>query len=101
LPIFMMGAMFYFQPAPEEPAATTAHVPQTATSATPAAMTNLNDSLKTAAISQVELKNKELRLVISTLGGQISTVELNEYKAYNRSEETNDKNLLLDRKSVV
>lgn len=93
--LIMMGAMFYFQPATEEPTAASAQVSQTSQANIPAAMSNLNDSLKTAAISQVELKNEQLRLVVSTLGGQISTVELNEYKAYNKASDKNDKNLLL------
>ena len=56
---------------------------------------NLNDSVKTASIQQIELKNKELTLGISTLGGQISKVQLNEYKAYNKKIDVNDKLLLV------
>ena len=63
--------------------------------AKPAIVTNLNDSLKTTSIQQVELKNKELTVAISTLGGQLSTVQLNEYKAYNKVSDINDKKLLL------
>lgn len=99
--LILMGFMFYFQnkQATEEQQAaakaqTTSAVPQN-TAVKPAAVSNLNDSVKTASIQQVQLKNKELTLGINTLGGQISRVQLNEYKAYNRSTDTNDKDLLL------
>lgn len=99
--LILMGFMFYFQnkQATEEQQAaakaqTTSAVTQN-TAVKPAAVSNLNDSVKTASIQQVQLKNKELTLGINTLGGQISTVQLNEYKAYNRSTDTNDKDLLL------
>lgn len=99
--LILMGFMFYFQnkQATEEQQAaakaqTTSAVSQN-TAVKPAAVSNLNDSVKTASIQQVQLKNKELTLGINTLGGQISTVQLNEYKAYNRSTDTNDKDLLL------
>ncbi|MBW8359380.1 MAG: membrane protein insertase YidC [Weeksellaceae bacterium] len=94
--LIMMGAMFYFQPSPTDEQST--NKPQTAQVqnqiASPAAVSNLNDSLNTNSIKQVQLKNKELTLVVSTLGGQISTVELNEYKAYNKATDVNDKKLL-------
>ena len=98
--VIIMGAMFYFQNKQQteqqlkevqKPTAVTQSAPVTK----PAIATNLNDSVKTTSIQQVELKNKELTLAISTLGGQLSTVELNEYKAYNEKTDINDKKLLL------
>lgn len=99
--MILIGFMFYFQnkQANEEQLKNQenkAKVTQVQNNATkPALVTNLNDSLKTASIQQVQLKNKELTIAVNSLGGQISTVQLNEYKAYNRNTDTNDKNLLL------
>ena len=100
--MILMGAMFYFQNKQAKDqklveATKTEKVSpaSTANNVKPAMVTNLNDSLKTASIQQVELKNKELTLGISTLGGQISKVQLNEYKAYNKKTDTNDKELLI------
>ena len=100
--LILMGGMFYFQnkQAKEQQlkdAENKAKVTQTVQNSPtkPAIVTNLNDSVKTASIQQVELKNKDLTLAISTLGGQISTVQLNQYKAYNRTTDKNDKQLLL------
>src|SRR5690606_9748293 len=100
--LILIGAMFYFQnkQATEQQLINAQNPAQTASAATapatkPAVITNLNDSLKTTSIQQVQLKNKELTLSVSSLGGQISTVQLNEYKAYNRKTDANDKELLL------
>ncbi|WHF51047.1 membrane protein insertase YidC [Chryseobacterium gotjawalense] len=100
--MIIMGAMFYFQnkQATEQQlkeAKNKTEVKQTAPAnvTKPAMVTNLNDSVKTTSIQQVELKNKELTLEISTLGGQLTTVELNQYKAYDKKTDVNDKKLLL------
>ena len=100
--MILIGAMFYFQnkQAKEQQlkdAQNKTAVSQkvAANNAKPAIVTNLNDSVKTASIQQIELKNKELTLGISTLGGQISKVQLNEYKAYNKKTDVNDKPLLV------
>ncbi|MEC5157694.1 membrane protein insertase YidC [Chryseobacterium sp. MP_3.2] len=99
--MILIGAMFYFQnkqaaDLKANPANTTSTVSTAAPVNTkPAMVTNMNDSVKTASIQQVQLKNKELTLGISTLGGQISTVQLNEYKAYNPKTDSNDKELLI------
>lgn len=98
--LLLIGVMFYFQNKQskeqdlkkvENATATTKNTNTTK----PAVISNLNDSVKTASIQQVQLKNKELSLEISTLGGQLSTVELNQYKAYNKDTDANDKRLLL------
>ncbi len=99
--LIVMGAMMYFQSKeqPEQPPVnkTVTQAPNEATK--PATITNLNDSVQTTSIQQVELKNKELTLSISTLGGQLSSVKLNEYHAYNPKSDTNDKDLLLFQKN--
>ena len=100
--VLVMGAMFYFQNKQQteqqlreaqNPTPITQTVPNPATK--PAAAINLNDSVQATSIQQIALKNKELTLAISTLGGQLSTVELNDYKAYNKKTDVNDKKLLL------
>jgi YidC/Oxa1 family membrane protein insertase len=100
--LILIGAMFYFQNkqtteqlAKDAKNKTTISQTAPVNATKPAMATNLNDSLKTASISQVQVKNKELTIDISTLGGQISTVQLNEYKAYNKKSDVNDKELLL------
>ncbi|MGZ5209752.1 MAG: YidC/Oxa1 family insertase periplasmic-domain containing protein, partial [Kaistella sp.] len=100
--MILIGAMFYFQnkQATEQQLFEAQNQAKTAqntiaNSTKPAVVTNLNDSVKATSIQQVQLKNKELSLGISTLGGQISTVQLNEFKAYNRQTDRNDKQLLL------
>ncbi len=100
--MIIIGAMFYFQNKQQteqqlrEAANPTQVTQPTPTNATkPAIATNLNDSVKATSIQQVALKNKELTVAISTLGGQLSTVELNQYKAYNQKTDVNDKKLLL------
>mgnify|MGYP003607872214 CR=1 FL=1 len=100
--LILIGAMFYFQnkQAQEQELLDAQNKTQTTQSAVqnttkPALATNLNDSVKTTSIQQVQLKNKELTVGISTLGGQITTVQLNEYKAYNKNTDKNDKDLLI------
>lgn len=100
--LILIGVMFYFQnkQAKEQELKQaenkTQVVNKTANNAAkPALVTNLNDSVNTTSIQQIELKNEELTLGISTLGGQLSTVELNEFKAYNKVSDVNDKKLLL------
>ncbi|WP_304343451.1 membrane protein insertase YidC [Chryseobacterium koreense] len=100
--MLLIGFMFYFQNKQQneeqlKEGEKSAKITQTVQQnpAKPAIATNLNDSVKTASIQSIELKNKELTLGISTLGGQISTVQLNEYKAYDKAADKNDKPLLL------
>ncbi|WP_297984857.1 membrane protein insertase YidC [uncultured Chryseobacterium sp.] len=98
--MILIGFMFYFQNKQQteeqlrnQDKAKVTQVQNPVTK--PAIATNLNDSLKTSSIQQVLLKNKELTVSVNSLGGQISTVQLNEYKAYNKTTDTNDKPLLL------
>lgn len=99
--MLIIGAMFYFQNKNaqeqqlKEAQNTTQAAPATSNATKPAVVANLNDSVQATSIQQVQLKNKELTVSISTLGGQLSTVELNEYKAYNKNTDVNDKKLLL------
>jgi len=99
--MLIIGAMFYFQNKNaqeqqlKEEQNTTQAAPAAPNATKPAVVANLNDSVQATSIQQVQLKNKELTVSISTLGGQLSTVELNEYKAYNKNTDVNDKKLLL------
>lgn len=100
--MILIGAMFYFQnkQAQEQQLKEAENKIQVVAKPTtevtkPAIVTNLNDSVKANSIQQITLKNKELTIALSTLGGQLSTVELNEYKAYNPKTDINDNKLLL------
>ena len=42
---------------------------------------NINATVNAAAIKNVTVKNKELTLEFASLGGQLSSVEINQYKA--------------------
>ena len=93
--LILMGGMFYFQNRDsqrlaEEQAqkAKTEQVVKTNTQ--PTIATNINDTVTTNAIKNVNLQNDQLNLEFSTLGGQLSKVELNEYKAYNQNTDEAD-----------
>lgn len=92
--LILMGAMFYFQnKQQEELAAQEAAKPKTTqvtAAAKPAVATNLNGNVTPGSIQTVNLKNDELNLEFSSLGGQISKVELNNYKAYNEKTDNAD-----------
>ncbi len=82
----MLGAMFYFQDKQNKDAAANANQPKveqaaTAPGALPAATQITQDSL--AKVQTVRLENDELILDFSTLGGQLSQVELRKFQAYN------------------
>lgn len=85
--VILIGAMLYFQnkqvneeaelqsqKAKTEKAAAKTQITQAAT---------INGNVKPAAIQTANLKNEELNLEFSSLGGQLSKVELVKYKAYN------------------
>lgn len=92
--LILMGAMFYFQNKQQkELAAQEAAKPKTTqvtAAAKPAVATNLNGNVTPGSIQTVNLKNDELNLEFSSLGGQISKVELNNYKAYNEKTDNAD-----------
>lgn len=92
--LILMGAMFYFQNKQQkELAAQEAAKPKTTqvtAAAKPAVATNLNGNVTPGSIQTVNLKNDELNLDFSSLGGQISKVELNNYKAYNEKTDNAD-----------
>lgn len=87
----LFGMMFYFQNKQANEAAeleaTNPKKEQVQTAAKPAAVTNINTNVKPSSIQTVNLQNDELKLEFSSLGGQLSKVELNKYKAYNRKDD--------------
>lgn len=88
--LILMGVMFYFQSKqkPEEHAKT-----QVTQSAQKSNAAQLQNNANAAGIQKVQLKNDLLTVDFSTLGGQISTVRLNKFNAFD--EKTKDKPLLL------
>lgn len=97
----LLAGMFYFQKKqakkPQE-TETKAKTEQTVTPKTTVA-TNLNAPVNTASIQTVSLKNKELTLQFSSLGGQLSSVEINTFKAYNPKTDKHDLPLYLFNKN--
>lgn len=96
--MLLMGAMFYFQNKQQkEIAAQEAQAKKTTAASTtkPASAANLNTGITPANIQAVQLKNNELNLEFSTLGGQISKVELPKYKAYDHKTDVADLPLYL------
>lgn len=88
--LILMGVMFYFQSKqkPEDHAKT-----QVTQSAQKSNAAQLQNNANAAGIQKVQLKNDLLTVDFTTLGGQISTVRLNKFNAFD--EKTKDKPLLL------
>ena len=102
--LIMVGAMFYFQSrnqteedAKKQEIAKTEQVAANATKT--AVIENVNPDIQAASIQTVPLQNKELKLEISTLGAQISNVQLPEYNAYDIIKDNSDLPLLLIHKN--
>ena len=96
LSVVLIGFMFYFQSKQSnEEQAKEANTPAKTEQATKAATTSnsplaTNDSLNVATIQDVQLKNNELVVDLNTLGGQVSQVELAQFKAYNQKSDEAD-----------
>ena len=60
---------------------------------------NINATVNAVAIKNVTVKNKELTLEFASLGGQLSSVEINQYKAYNAKTDKHDLPLYLIEKN--
>ena len=92
----LMAFMFYFQNKQSDEkqvADAKAKTEQKAASKTIA--NNINATVNAAAIKNVTVKNKELTLEFASLGGQLSSVEINQYKAYNAKTDKHDLPLYL------
>jgi len=96
----LMAFMFYFQNKQSDEkqvADAKAKTEQKASSKTIA--NNINATVNAAAIKNVTVKNKELTLEFASLGGQLSSVEINQYKAYNAKTDKHDLPLYLIEKN--
>ena len=90
----LMAAMFYFQNKqlkeqelnnPEQKVQ-----PAVADKTKVAEATNINSNVSPNSITTVQLQNEQLLLDFSSLGGQISSVQLKEYKAYDSKTDVAD-----------
>ncbi|HAY3551223.1 membrane protein insertase YidC [Elizabethkingia meningoseptica] len=90
LSLILMGIMFYFQSKqkPQEQAKA-----QTTQSAQKSNAAQLQNQTNAASIQKIQLKNDLLTVDFTTLGGQISTVKLNKFNAFD--EKVKDKPVLL------
>lgn len=96
--MIFMGFLFYFnnrQAKKEQEAQAKAKTEQAQQAVTPTPATNLNGAVTTGNIQTVNVRNAELNLQFSTLGGQLSQVELLKYKAYNHKTDKADLPLYL------
>ncbi|MGL6039182.1 MAG: membrane protein insertase YidC [Soonwooa sp.] len=86
LSLLLIGFMLYFQnrqaSTEQENIANQAKKTEQTTAAKANAATELNANVTPNAIKKVNLKNDELSLEFSSLGGQVSSVRLNQYNAY-------------------
>lgn len=96
LSLLLLGAMFYFQNKQTEENPKT-KTEQLATK--PSTANNINANTSPATIQTVDLGNDELKLQFSTLGGQITKVELAKYKAYDQKTDVADLPLYLINKN--
>lgn len=91
--VVLFGFMFYFQNKQQEEDAVKAQQQKTEQAKNPVKPTpaaNINPNVTPNSIQTANLANKELKLEFSSLGGQVSKVELLEYKAYDRKTDTAD-----------
>jgi len=103
LSLVIFGFMFYFQNKQQkEETAKLAKAPKTEQAAKPVSPTNapnLNNQVTPGSISTVSIRNEDLNLEFSSLGGQVSKVELLKYKAYDHKTDKADLPLYLINKN--
>lgn len=96
----LMAFMFYFQnKQSDEKKVAEAKAKTEQKVASKAIANNINATVNAAAIKNVTVKNKELTLEFASLGGQLSSVEINQYKAYNAKTDKHDLPLYLIEKN--
>lgn len=91
--LVLFGFMFYFQNKQQKEEAIAAQKQKTEQAKNPVKPTqasNINPNVTPNSIQTANLANKELKIEFSSLGGQVSKVELLEYKAYDRKTDTAD-----------
>lgn len=99
--LILMGFMFYFnqKQAQEQAELDRKAKTEQKAAAKTAVAPNINGNITPAAIQAVNLANNELKLEFSTLGGQLSKVELLKYKAYDHKTDKADLPLYLFNKN--
>lgn len=91
--LVLFGFMFYFQRNDQEAEKLKAEQQKTEQAKNPVKQTpvaDINPNVTPNAIQVSNLENKQLKLEFSSLGGQVSKVELLEYKAYDQKTDTAD-----------
>ncbi len=93
--LILVGFMFYFQnkQMKDEAEKKATEKPKTEQAANPVKPTNavnINQPVSPDSIKTVSLKNNELNLEFSNVGGRISKVELTKYKAYDSKTDNAD-----------
>ncbi|MBS1572004.1 MAG: membrane protein insertase YidC [Bacteroidetes bacterium] len=101
--MLLVGALFYFQNKDQKNEKEQNKTVQSNQNKSPNQAQNhavvANPALSQTAIENINLKNDELNLQFSTLGGQITSVELEKYKAYNAKTDNADLQLYLFNKN--
>ncbi|AYN00257.1 membrane protein insertase YidC [Chryseobacterium sp. 3008163] len=91
--LVLFGFMFYFQRNDQEAEKLKAEQQKTEQAKNPVKQTpaaDINPNVTPNAIQVSNLENKQLKLEFSSLGGQVSKVELLEYKAYDHKTDKAD-----------
>lgn len=91
--LVLFGFMFYFQRNDQEAEKQKAEQQKTEQAKNPVKQTpaaDINPNVTPNAIQVSNLENKQLKLEFSSLGGQVSKVELLEYKAYDQKTDKAD-----------
>lgn len=91
--LVLFGFMFYFQRNDQEAEKLKAEQQKTEQAKNPVKQTpaaDINPNVTSNAIQVSNLENKQLKLEFSSLGGQVSKVELLEYKAYDQKTDKAD-----------
>jgi YidC/Oxa1 family membrane protein insertase len=91
--LVLFGFMFYFQNKQQKEEAITAQKQKTEQAKNPVKPTpaaNINPNVTPNSIQTANLANNELKLEFSSLGGQVSKVELLKYKAYDHKTDKAD-----------
>lgn len=89
----LFGFMFYFQNKQQKEDAEKAQqqkIEQAKNPVKPTPAANINPNVTPNSIQTANLANKQLKLEFSSLGGQVSKVELLEYKAYDHKTDKAD-----------
>ena len=100
--LILFGVMFYFQNKQmkeEELKAQQQKTEQVKIAVKQTQASNINPDVTPNAIQTANLSNKELNVEFSSLGGQVSKVQLSEYKAYNHKTDEADLPLYLINKN--